>query len=260
VERTARGSVETGMNAFVLQNPPPFHSTQRIPELLCQIMVEGVSLEGRPIELRGRSLWIILPAPLFARPDSTIVVVVGQSDGSSVKIAGRVTCQQQIDVGEVLVAIQLADPPDEVTAALLESHAFPLTHLLDREPRQYPQMTRLLDWVRILAGYPIAAFQDQRLIPRLAIHTTCTIFTNDMIRTGVTQDLSYTGFSVRFSDFSPDCLWGALFYIKFVKLKARPIGIAHQGRYTVVRFRVESIQEGENRWLDLHYSYWQHLS
>ncbi|WP_053381878.1 hypothetical protein [Nitrospira moscoviensis] len=28
----------------------------------------------------------------------------------------------------------------------------------------------------------------------------------------------------------------------------------------LVRFRIDQIQEGEERWRDLHYSYWRHLA
>jgi|GEM_PF-5009285 len=80
----------------------------------------------------------------------------------------------------------------------------------------------------------------------------------DMIRKEVTRDLPYTGFSVRFLDFSPDCLWGALFYVR--QTEATPVDLAHHGRSTVFRFCADPIQEGENRWRDIHYSYWQHLS
>lgn len=55
-------------------------------------------------------------------------------------------------------------------------------------------------------------------------------------------------------------LWGAVLQVKFVTVKALPIGIEHRGADTLVRFRVDQIQEGEERWRDLHYSYWRHLS
>lgn len=228
-------------------------------EFLCEVVVDGLSIEGRTIDLNEGGLGVILPVPLFARLDSSTVILT-KPDGSLVKMTGRVIRQQHIGVGEVLVAIQLADLPVETTHALIEKCAPASPFQMETAPIHYPEPKGLLGWMRTLAGYPAPPFQDRRHIPRLPIHTTCTILNEESNRRGLTQDLSYTGFSVLFSDFSPDRLWGALLQIKFVKLKAMPIGIAHWGPDTLVRFRVEHIQEGEERWRDLHYSYWQHLS
>ena len=225
---------------------------------LCEIATDGYSIEGEVFDIRGESLYILLPTPLFAHLHSTPVVVT-MLDDSLARASGHVQCQQHIGVGEVLIVIQVVHSSMDVPCMPHGCHHQSLSLHVDRGFNVYPTKNRLLEWVRSWTGYPIVPFHEQRLIPRLPIRTTCFVFTKHTIKQGVTQDLSFTGFSVLFSDFSPEWLWNALFQIKFVKLKARPIGITHQGRYTVVRFRVESIHEGENRWRDLHYSFWQHL-
>ena len=111
-----------------------------------------------------------------------------------------------------------------------------------------------------LAGAVLSPFQDRRLIPRLAIRTNCAMLDTDTPRKGTTRDLSYSGASVIFPDYSTDRLSGALLRIKFVTLKVTPVDIARQDRNMLVRFHIESIHEGERRWRDLHYFYWQHLS
>lgn len=228
-------------------------------EFLCEVIADGLSLEGRTVDLNEQGIAVALSEPIFARLDSTTVVLT-KPDGSLAKMTGRVIRQQQRGVGDVLVGIQLADLPVETTNVLIEKCAPASPFQIDPSPVRYPDPNGLLEWLRLLAGFPPVPVQDRRRIPRLTIHTTCTILTAQPNRKGLTHDLSYTGFSVLFSDFSPDYLWGALFQIKFVKLKAMPIGIAHLGPHTLVRFRVEHIQEGEERWRDLHYSYWRHLS
>jgi hypothetical protein len=107
----------------------------------------------------------------------------------------------------------------------------------------------------------VTPFQGRRRIPRLPFHTACTIVNDEFPnRKGLTQDVSYTGFSAWFSHLSPDRLWGSLLQVEFVKLKVMSVGIVHRGSDTVVRFRVEHAEEGKARWRDLHYAYWQHLS
>lgn len=228
-------------------------------DFLCEVFADGISLEGRTVNLNESGLSVLLPEPLFARLDSTTVVLTG-SDGSLVRMTGRVIRQQRIGVGAVLVGIQLAELPVDATKALIEKCAPDSPFQMETEPVVRPKPGGLLGWLRALAGFPAIPVHDRRRIPRLPIHTVCTILGDDPFCKGLTHDLSYTGLSVLFPDFSPGRLWGALFQIKFVTLKASPIGIVHRGPATLVRFRVEHIQEGEERWRDLHYSYWRHLS
>jgi hypothetical protein len=228
-------------------------------EFLCEVAADGLSVEGRTVDLNERGMAVVLPKPLFARLDSTTVMLTN-ADGSLGKMTGRVIRQQQVGVGQVLVGIQFAELSVEATRTLIEKCAPASPFQRDTVPPLHPDPNSLMSWIRTLAGYPPVPFQDRRCIPRLAIHTACTILHEKPKRKGLTQDLSYTGFSVLFPDFSPYHLWGTLFQIKFVKLKALPVGITHCGSNTLVRFRVEYIQEGEERWRDLHYSFWQHLS
>lgn len=240
-----------------LRSLSPHH---RIDSLtLCEVSTDGYSLEGEVLDVCGENISILLPTPLFARLPST-PVAIRMLDGSWPRISGHVKCQQQIGVGEVLIVIQVTHSSMAVPNMPRGGHGPSIAPQFNRVFHAYPAKPRLLDWIRSWTGYPFVHAREQRLIPRLPIRTTCFVFTKNTIIQGVTRDLSFTGFSVQFSDFSPECLWNALFQIKFVKLKARPIGILHQGTSTVVRFQVESIHEGENRWRDLHYSFWQHLS
>ncbi len=226
---------------------------------LCEVFADGVSLEGRTVNLNEQDLSVLLSEPLFAQLDSTTVVLTGP-DGSLLKLTGRVIRQQRIGVGEVLVGIQLAELPVDASRALIEKCAPDSPFQIDTEPVGSPEPRGLLGRLRAPAGFLATPVHDRRRIPRLPIHTVCTILGDEPFCKGLAHDLSYTGFSVLFPDFNPGRLWGAMFQIKFVKLKALPIGIEHRGPATLVRFRVEHIQEGEERWRDLHYSYWRHLS
>ena len=80
--------------------------------------------------------------------------------------------------------------------------------------------------------------------PRLPIYITCAIPAPDTTGKGMTQDLSYTGLSILSRNFNPGHLCGAILHIKFVNLKAFPIGIDHRGADALVQFRVDHIEEG----------------
>ena len=239
------------------QFPPP--DAHESPWVSCEVFTEGLSFMGKIVAFRNNRLRVILPTPLFARPDATSVVFTNL-DGVSLTIAGRVLSQRQIGVGEMLTVIQLANLPSESTMTLHEQRMITSLRHVHRTPGRSPWAERCLELAHDLAGYVLAPFQDRRIIPRLAIRTNCVILSTDTPRQGMTRDLSYSGASVLFPNYAPDALSGTLLRIKFVTLKATPVDITRQGRNAVVRFRIESIQEGERRWRDLHYSYWQHLS
>jgi PilZ domain len=253
--------ITSGEHHWLLwSDPRPTRRLIRVPrEFLCEVMVDGLSLEGRTVDLNEQGMAIVLSEPLFTALDS-ITIVLTRLNGSLVRLTGRVIRQQQLNLGEVLVGIQLTELPVEITNALIEKCAPASPFQIDKTPIPEPKPESLLEWVCAMAGYPTFPLQDRRRIPRLAIHTACTVLTEEPYRQGLTQDVSYAGFSVLFSNFSPEHLWGALFQIKFVELKATPIHIEHHGPDTLVRFRVDSIQKGAERWRDLHYSYWHHLS
>lgn len=49
--------------------------------------------------------------------------------------------------------------------------------------------------------------------------------------------------------------------MKFVRLKALPVSFEHRGPEVLVRLHVgKNIEEREERWRELHFSYWQYLS
>lgn len=240
-------------NQFIPPDPQIAHGVG------CDVIMEGQSFSGQIIALRKNSLHIILSTPLFGRHDSTRVLVRSRN-GRPLSLAGRVMGQRQIGVGQMLVVIQLANLPSESAMTPHERRLITLLRHVHRPRGRSPWTGWCLDRVRELADYVLAPYQDRRVIPRLAIRTNCAILSADTLRQGMTRDLSYTGASVLFSDFFDADLSGAVLRIKFVTLKAMPVDIAREGRNTVVRFRISSIHEGERRWRDLHYSYWQHLS
>lgn len=233
--------------------------TQNSRAVSCEVVTGGLSFTGRIVAFRKNRLRVILPTPLFTRPDATTVVLTNL-DGVALSLAGCVMSQRQIGVGEMLTGIQLATLPSESAMTPHQQRMIASLRQIHRPPGHSPWTGRCLDWAHELAGYMLAPFQDRRIIPRLAIHTNCAILSTKTPRQGMTRDLSYSGASVFFPNYAPDNLSGALLRIKFVTLKATPVDIAQRGRNAVVRFRIESIHEGERRWRDLHYSYWQHLS
>jgi len=228
-------------------------------DFLCDIVADGLALEGRTLNLNEQGLAVALPEPVFADLDCVQVILTAH-DGSLFHLTGRVVRQHQATIGEVVVGIQLAELSVGATTNLIEKCAPHSPFTMEADPFRYPEPSGLRGWIHALLGQPPVPPPDRRRIPRLPIHTACAILQPEMTHKGLTQDLSYSGLAVLFPNFSPGQLWGAILQVKFVRLKALPVSIEHRGLDALVRFRVDNIEEGKERWRDLHYSYWRHLS
>ena len=228
-------------------------------DFLCDIVADGLPLEGRTLNLNEQGLAVALSEPLFADLDCVQVRLTAH-DGSLFHLTGRVVRQQQTTVGEVVVGVQLTELSLEASTNLIEKCAPHSLFMIESDPFRYPESSGLRGWIHALIGQPPIPPPDRRRIPRLPIHAACAIFRPEMTHKGLTQDLSYSGLAVLFPNFSSSQLWGAILQVKFVRLKALPISIEHRGPDALVRFSVDTIEEGKERWRDLHYSYWRHLS
>lgn len=239
---------------------PARRLTRLRSDFLCEVAVDGLSMEGRTMNLNEQGLAVALPEPLFSNLDSATVAFTA-SDGSLFKATGRVIRQYQSKIGQVIVGIQLADLSVDTTRILVGKCVPGSPFRMESEPFRYPEQRGLREWIRSLTSHSLIPLSERRRIPRLPIHTVCAILVGqDTTPRGLTQDLSYAGLSVLFPNFHPGQLWGAILHTKFVKLNALTIGIEHRGADALVRFRVDHIEEGNERWQDLHYSYWRHLS
>ena len=69
---------------------------------------------------------------------------------------------------------------------------------------------------------------------------------------GQLEDMSFTGVSARFPSTPKGSLTGSLLELPQITLKVSPLSMVRRLRKTCVRFRVESIEQGEQQWRDLH--------
>jgi hypothetical protein len=226
-------------------------------DFICDIFADGLSLEGRILNLNEQGLAVALSEPGFADLNCVQVILTAH-DGSLCHLTGRVVRQHQTTIGEVVVGIQLAELSVETTTDLIEKCAPHSPFTMEPDIFRYPESSGLHGWIHALIGQPPVPPPDHRRIPRLPIHTACVVLRPEMTHNGLTQDLSYSGLAVLFPNISPGQLWGAVLQVKFVRLKALPVSIEHRGPDVLVRFRVDD--EGKDRWRELHYSYWRHLS
>lgn len=87
--------------------------------------------------------------------------------------------------------------------------------------------------------------------------TPCRLNTSTLLLPGKLEDMSYTGVSALFPSTPKGSLVGSLLELPHITLKVSPVSMDRRLRKTCVRFRVESIEQGEQRWRDLHNRRWR---
>jgi hypothetical protein len=91
---------------------------------------------------------------------------------------------------------------------------------------------------------------------RVPHESCCRLSTTTVSLSGRLEDMSFTGVSVLFPSTPKGSLVGALLELPRITLKVNPVSIMHRFRTTCVRFRVESIEQGERHWRELHQKQW----
>ncbi len=92
---------------------------------------------------------------------------------------------------------------------------------------------------------------------RVLHETSCRLNTSKSLLPGKVEDMSFTGVSVLFPSVPKDSLVGALLELPHITLKVSPVSVMHRLRASCIRFRVESIERGEQHWRELHQKHWR---
>jgi cellulose synthase (UDP-forming) len=145
----------------------------------CGIVANDLPLEGKTLNLNEQSLAVLLPKPVFADLDRVLVMLTTQ-DGFLLNLTGHVVRQHQTKIGEVIVGIQLAELSGKTTTSLIDKYPLHSLFRIEADPFQYPELRGLRRWVPILLGQLSAPLTDRRRIPRLPVHTACSILRPEM--------------------------------------------------------------------------------
>jgi len=85
----------------------------------------------------------------------------------------------------------------------------------------------------------------------------CLVKAHCVVLKGRVQDMSFSGVSVLLKEAPSGSLVGSLLELHGITLKVIPVSMVRRRRYTLVRFKVDSIEAGEERWRALHHARWQ---
>ncbi len=220
-----------------------------------ELFVDGASFNARIVNINDQGAALSLTRPVFTARD-TVSLLLTSSQGTVVRLTGHIVRQEPGPSGDVVAALQFVDL-DEATRQILIDKIFgdpaPWEDSYEVKPGVVSSLRSLINAV----SAPWRSFTwERRRMLRLPSRTLCQWRASGHMLTGTLCDMSFTGVSASFPSTPKGSLASSLLELSGITLKVSPVSIARRMRDTCVRFKVDSIERGEQRWHDLHNQRW----
>lgn len=221
-----------------------------------ELFVDGISVTARILNVNEQGAALSLERPVFTAQDS-VALLLTSSHGTVIKLAGRIVRQERLPSGEVAAGLQFADL-DEATRQALVDKIFGDPAPWEDSYQFKPGIASSLRSLLYALTVPWRSFTwERRRMLRVPGGTACRLNTSTRVLRGKLEDMSFTGVSALFPSTPQWSLVGSRLELPHITLKVTPVSIVRRLRKTCVRFRVESVEQGEQRWRDLHNAKWK---
>ncbi|MDH4328295.1 MAG: glycosyltransferase [Nitrospira sp.] len=221
-----------------------------------ELYVDGTSVTARILNINEHGAGLSLEQPVFTAQDF-VTLLLTSPNGSIVRVTGRIVRQERLPSGEIAAGLQFTDLDDATKQVLVDK--------MFGDPASWEQsyqfMPGISSSIRSLLNALTVPWRslswDRRRSLRLRSGTSCTFNTSGHLLTGKLRDLSFTGVSASFPSNPKGSLTSGLLELPQITLKVSPVSMAHRFGQRYVRFKVESIVRGEERWRKLHEQQWR---
>jgi cellulose synthase (UDP-forming) len=221
-----------------------------------ELLADGASFDARIVNINEQGAALSLTRPIFTAQD-IVTLLLPSSQGPLIRLPGRIVRQQTDGAGHVSAALQFVDLDERTKLTLLDKifgDPTPWEASYELKPGIARTLTSLLDALTV----PLRSFSwERRRMLRLPSDTPCWLKTATQPFAGILRDMSFTGISVAFPSPLKEALAGSLLELPEITLKVSPVSTVHLPRETCVRFKVDSIEQGEQQWRELHDRQWR---
>jgi cellulose synthase (UDP-forming) len=221
-----------------------------------ELLADGMSFDARIININEQGVALSLTRPVFTAQD-IVTLLLPSSQGPLMRLPGRIVRQGTDTSGHVSAALQFVDLDEHMKQALLDKifgDPAPWETTYELKPGIAHSLRSLLDALTI----PWRSFSwDRRRMLRLRSATPCRLNTSAQPLTGILRDMSFTGISVSFPSPPNEPLANSLLELPEITLKVSPVSMVDRLQETCIRFKVDSIEQGEQQWRELHDRQWK---
>lgn len=221
-----------------------------------ELFLDDNSVPARILNINEYGVALSLEHPVFTARD-TVTLLLTSSQGTIVRLPGRIMRQERMSSGGVGAGVQFQGL-DETTREVLVDKIFGDPASWEETYQFQPGIASSLRSLLYALTAPWRSFNwERRRMLRVPHETSCRLNTSKSLLSGKVEDMSFTGVSVLFPSVPNDSLVGALLELPHITLKVSPVSVMHRLRASCIRFRVESIERGEQHWRELHQNHWR---
>ena len=217
----------------------------------------GRSLQATTVDISEQGIALKVHLPIFSELESASIVMTDYS-GRQLALSGRIVRQEPGVNGDVIVGIRFSDLDEREIQTLLITMFGESAQWNTSSSGLAPTTTRSLHALARAVMTPWGTlFAKRRQVPRIPLHMECTVETTQGSVKGMVVNASYNGLAALFASPPRKSLNGAILDVQGIKLRVVPVHISVQLSQTLIRFRIDRIDDGKQRWHDLHTSHWQ---
>ena len=237
---------------FVASEQPQGRQAFRLNrDFVGELFIGGNSAPVRILNINESGAALSLEHPVFtAQP--TVTLLLTSSQGSIVRLNGRLMRQERLPSGDVMAGVQFVELDNPTTEMLVDK--------IFGDPAPWEESYRLqpgiVGSVRSLLHALASPWQsftwEQRRMLRVPHAASCHLRTATGSLAGTLEDMSFMGIRVRFPSTPTESLIGSHLELPRVTLKVSPVSMTRRLRKTCVHFKVDSIERGEQHWRMLH--------
>jgi cellulose synthase (UDP-forming) len=221
-----------------------------------ELFVDETSFAARIVNINEHGAALSMERPAFTA-QHTVTLLLTSSQGTIVRLSGRIIRQERLSSGDVGAGLQFVDL-DDATKQVLVDKIFGDPAPWEDSYRFKPGVASSVRSLIYALTSPWRSFTwERRRMLRVSHETPCRLTTSTALLSGTLQDISFTGLTVLFPSAPKGSLVGSLLELPQITLKVSPVSTMRRLRKTCVHFKVESIEQGEQRWRELHDRRWR---
>lgn len=219
----------------------------------CELIAGSEKERGHTLDINEHGMAVMLDRPLMTLSEFVVAAIQCPS-GKQISVRGRMIRQEGSNVTAVLAGLEFLDSNDPSVDTLIKEIFSHPRSWRDSSNSVSGLFRSLWAMITVLGMALRQSHLGRRRAVRVKVCKPCRLTWQGLEVLGATQDLSVVGVSALFPVRLQPSHEPALLQVGDIRIKVIPISAIYHSGKTLLRFRVDGIDHGEQQWLELHRS------